>query len=218
MKKLLVVGDSFMHPDWKFPGQHWSEMLPEYEILMRSVSGSSNGIITWKFFEGLEQKPDAVVLGFTMADRIEFANSDPKYSDQWYTSVHDSRTTTDQRLAVDYYRATACEEMMLFKGFVTVRSLLLTCEKLKLPYAFTLNGLWDVDKKDLTNKHWSNIYKNELRLLGEFDQHRATNFVTSGIFKMSPGFHVDDPAWQQRFAQEVREILQLSVDNTKQIV
>jgi hypothetical protein len=45
-----------------------------------------------------------------------------------------------------------------------------------------------------------------------------TNFATSGMFKTSPGFHVDDPAWQQRFAQEVREILQQPIDNVKQIV
>jgi len=218
MKKLLVVGDSFMHPDWRFPGQHWSEMLPEYEILMYSVSGSSNGIISWKFFEGLEQKPDAVVLGFTMADRIEFKNNNLKDSGKWYSSPHVGRMNADERLAVDYYQATACQEMMLFKGFVTVRSLLLTCEKQQIPYAFTLNGLWDVDKKDLENELWSNTHKNDIRLLGEFAKHRATNFTTSGVWKDSPGFHVDSPGWQQRFAQEVREILQQPIDNTVQIV
>jgi len=218
MKKLLVVGDSFMHPDINFPGQHWSEMLPEYEILMYSVSGSSNGIISWKFFQGLEQKPDAVVMGFTMADRIEFKNSDPKYLNKWYSNALVNQTSADERLAVDYYQATACWEMMLFKGFLTVRSLLLTCEKQKIPYAFTLNGLWDVDKKDLENELWSNTYKNDIRLLGEFAKHRATNFTTSGIWKNRPGFHVDDPGWQQRFAQEVREILQQPIDNTVQIV
>jgi len=218
MKRLLVVGDSFMRPDPVFPGQHWSEMLPEYEILMRSQSGSTNGMIAWQFFQGIELKPDAVVLGFTMADRIEFKNNNPKDSDKWYSSKHDGRTSADEKLAVDYYQATVCQEMLLFKGFLTVRSLLLTCEKQKIPYAFTLNGLWDVDKKDLTNAYWNIIHEHDSRLLGEFDKHRAINFTTSGIFKTSPGFHVDDPIWQQRFAQEVREILQQPIDNTVQIV
>lgn len=218
MKRLLVVGDSFMHPDANFPGQHWSEMLPEYEIIMRSQSGSTNGMIAWQFFQGLELKPDAVVIGFTMADRIEFKNHNPKDSDKWYSSKHDSRTSADEKLAVDYYQATVCQEMLLFKGFLTVRSLLLTCEQQQIPYAFTLNGLWDVDKKDLTNEYWSTIHKHDTQLLGEFANHRATNFTTSGIFKTSPGFHVDDLAWQQRFAQEVREILQRPIDNSDKIL
>lgn len=219
MKQLLVVGDSFMHPDPAFPGQHWSEMLPEYEILMLSQSGSTNGMIAWQFFEGLKQKPDAVVLGFTMADRIEFKSNDPKDSTKWYSSKHDGRTSADEKLAVDYYQATVCQEMMLFKGFLTVRSLLLTCEKQKIPYAFTLNGLWDSVHVDLNNQLWNAVYEHEIRLLSEFAKHRIpTNFTTSGIFKMSPGFHVDDPAWQKRFAQEAREILQQSIDNTVQIV
>jgi hypothetical protein len=36
----------------------------------------------------------------------------------------------------------------------------------------------------------------------------ATNLATYTDFKASPGFHVDDPVWQSRYAQEVREILQ----------
>ena len=218
MKRLLVVGDSFMHPDKNFPGQHWSEMLPEYEILMLSQSGSSNGMIAWQFFQGLELKPDAVVLGFTMPDRIEFKNHNAKDSDKWYSNKHEWQTSTDEKLAVNYYQATVCQEMLLFKGFLTVRSLLLTCENLQIPYAFTLNGLWDVDKKDLTDEYWSTIHKHDIRLLGEFAQHRAINFTTSGIFKMFPGFHVDDPVWQQRFAQQAREILQLPVDNNDKIL
>jgi len=221
MKKLLIVGDSFMHPDENFLGQHWSEMLPEYNILMYSQSGSTNGMIAWRFFEGLKQNPDAIVLGFTMPDRIEFKLDDmqQKYHKRIWSSNGHQNLTSDQKLAVGYYQATACQEMMLFKGFLTVRSLLLTCEKQRIPYAFTLNGLWTIDKKDLLNEYWNNIYKNEIMLLGEFAKHQTpTNFTSSGIFKKSPGFHVDDPAWQQRFAQEVREILQQPIDNSDKIL
>jgi len=219
MKKLLVVGDSFMTPDSAFPGQHWSEMLPEYNILMHSQSGATNGIIAWQFFKGLKEHPDAVVLGFTMPDRIEFKNNNIRHKLKWYSSKHDGNMTADEKLAVDYYQATACLEMMLFKGFLTVRSLLLTCEKQKIQYAFTLNGLWDSNDKDINDPLWKNVYENECMLLGEFVKNRIpTNFTSSGIFKASPGFHVDDPVWQQRFAQEAREILQQPVDNTIQIV
>ena len=220
MKKLLVVGDSFMRPDLAFPNQHWSEMLSEYEILMYSQSGSTNGMIAWQFFKGLKQCPDAVVLGFTMADRIEFKTTNFTYTkNKWYSSKHDGHMNADEKLAVDYYQATVCQEMMLFKSFLTVRSLLLTCEKQKIPYAFTLNGLWDSSTKCLIDEPWKAIYENEIMTLGEFAKHQTpTTFAGYSNWKASPGFHVDDPAWQKRFAQEVREILQQPIDNTIQIV
>jgi hypothetical protein len=221
VKKLLVVGDSFMKSDPGFLGQHWSEMLPEYKILMYAQSGSTNGMIAWQFFEGLQQNPDAIVLGFTMPDRIEFKLDDvqQKHHNRIWSSNGHQNLTSDQKLTVASYQATACQEMMLFKGFLTVRSLLLTCEKQKIPYAFTLNGLWDSATKCLIDEPWKTIYKHEIMTLGEFAKHLIpTNFASSGIFKTRPGFHVDDPAWQQRFAQEAREILQLPIDNTIQIV
>jgi hypothetical protein len=220
MKKLLVVGDSFMCPDPDFLGQHWSEMLPEYEILMLSQSGSTNGMIAWQFFQGLKQNPDAVVMGFTMADRIEFKTKNITYTaNKWYSSKHDQHMSADEKLAVDYYQATVCQEMIMFRSFLTVRSLLLTCEKQKIPYAFTLTGLWNPTTKSLIDEPWKTIYEHELMTLGEFAKHQIpTNFTSSGIFKTRPGFHVDDPVWQQRFAQEAREILQQPIDNVKQIV
>jgi hypothetical protein len=220
MKKLLVVGDSFMAPDLRFSGQHWSEMLPEYEILMRSQGGATNGMIAYEFFEGLELKPDAVVMGFTMPDRIEFKTTDfISTNKKWYSSKHDGHMSADEKLAVDYYQATTCQEMMIFKSFLIVRCLLLTCEKQKIPYAFTLNGLWDSRNKCSIDEPWKTICKNEITLLGEFAKYQTpTTFIGYPNWKAIPSFHVDDPVWQQRFAQEAREILQQPVDNTIQIV
>lgn len=205
-----------MQPDSGFPGQHWSEMLPEYEILMLSQSGSTNGMIAWQFFQGLEQNPDAVVLGFTMPDRIEFRLSEEqqKISKRiWGSNGHHSYTS-DQKLTVDLYKALTDDHMNRFKACVMARSLFLTCESQGIPYAYTLNGLF-ANLTQLPYPSDSNVKK----ILGNF-AHRmcSTNFCTSGIFKTSPGFHVDDPAWQKRFAQEVREILQQPIDNTIQIV
>jgi hypothetical protein len=202
-KKLLVVGDSFMHPDAKYPGQHWSEMLPEYEILMHAVSGSSNGIVAWKFFQGLKLEPDAVVLGFTTPDRLEFrldANKD-SCNRIWTTNAH-TDLTADQRLAVDYYRATADEQMLLFKACVQARCMLLECRQRGLPFAYTLNCLFN----NLAELPYPS--SPEVRdLLGEFAQHECTNLATYQGFKMTPGFHTDDPAWQKRMAVEVAHIL-----------
>ena len=216
MKRLLVVGDSFMHPDWRFPGQHWSEMLPEYEILMRSKPNSSNGVIAWQFFEGLQLKPDAVVLGFTQPDRIEFKldEEQQKIAKRIWASNGYPHLTADQRLAVDLYRALTDDHMNRFKSCVMARSLFLTCEAQGIPYAYTLNGLFN-NLVQLPYPSDANVNN----ILGDF-AHRmcATNLATYPHFKTSPGFHTDDPAWQQRFVQEVREILQQPIDNVKQIV
>jgi len=197
-KRLLVVGDSFMKPDTGFPGQHWSEMLPEYKILMHSVSGCSNGIIADCLFQGLKYQPDAVVLGFTEPNRIEF-----DYQDGYITNSH-RFITSDQTLTADLYKIHTSQRMHMIKSCIMVRGLLLTLEKQKIPYAWTLNLLFN---NLATLPYPSDPTVQEI--LGEF-MHRmtATNLATYQGFKMRPGFHTDDPVWQSRFAQEVREILQ----------
>tara|TARA_R110000868_G_scaffold15136_2_gene69401 strand:- start:1884 stop:2534 length:651 start_codon:yes stop_codon:yes gene_type:complete len=216
MKKLLVVGDSFMHPDTNFPGQHWSEMFPEYEIIMLSQSGSTNGMIAWQFFEGLKLNPDAVVLGFTEPNRIEFeatAEQQNIFKRKWLSNGHTS-LTNDKKLAVDYYVALSDDRMNRFRSCVMARGLFLTCESQGIPYAYTLNGLFN----NLTHLPYPSDPDVNNILKEFFHRMCATNLATYPNFKQSPGFHTDDPAWQQRFAQEAREILQQPIDNTIQIV
>jgi hypothetical protein len=201
MKKLLVVGDSFMHPDPKFPGQHWSEMLPEYEIIMRSISGSSNGIIAYQFFQGLKLNPDAVVMGFTMPDRIEFLipPGRPGHNDRiWYSNAN-NELNSDQKLAVDMFRATTCDQMNLFKSCVMARGMFLECERRRLPYAFNWNGLYGAPGAPLVPLIES--------IVSEFRSRKCSNLNGHPEFKMSPGYHTDDPVWQNRMATEVRNIL-----------
>ena len=205
--KLLVVGDSFMLPDPEYLERHWSEMLPEYDILMYSRSGASNGIIAYNFFQGLANKPDAVVLGFTAADRIEFQveqQTNTEYH-KWVTGSHASLNSL-QKTAAEYYSMLVCQDMQFFKNLLLAKSLLLTLEKMKIPFAFTPNLLFnhldDAARQTQLNEH-----------LGEFNQHQCpTNLATYPNWKASPGFHTDDPEWQKRFAQEVKEILQKPVD------
>jgi len=197
--KLLVVGDSFMKPDPAFPGQHWSEMLPEYQVDNHSRDGSSNGIITERFWSALRStSPDAVVLGFTEPNRIEF-----EFQDSFITNSH-KKLSSEQSLTSDLYKIHTSQRMHMIKSCTMVRGLLLTLEKQKIPYAWTLNLLFN---NLATLPYPSDPSVQEI--LGEF-MHRMTptNLATYQGFKMIPGFHTDDPAWQTRFAQEVREILQ----------
>jgi hypothetical protein len=197
-KKLLVVGDSFMRPDKQYPGQHWSEMLPEYEVLMYAMAGSSNGIIANQFYQGLDQQPDAVVLGFSQPNRLEF-----KYNNNWVTGAHLS-VTTDQKFLADMYRIHASTEMLMIRDCSLAAGLLSLLERKRIPYAWTLNLLFNnVAELPFPSDPWVN------KILGEFfGRMTPTNLATYPNWKASIGFHTDDPEWQKRFAQEVREILQ----------
>jgi hypothetical protein len=206
-KTLLVVGDSFMFPDTEHRGKHWSEQLPEYDVLMYSQSGSSNGMIAHQFFKGMELNPDAVVLGFTASNRIEFKLDIPPgektNNHRWATGSHHSLNSL-QNTAADYFSTVVCQDMQLFKNLLLVRSLLLTLEKKQIPFAYSCNLLFNhVDDRALK------VHVDEY--LREFELHQCpTNLATYPDWKPSPGFHVDDPEWQERFAQEVRQILQMS--------
>lgn len=199
-KKLLVVGDSFMHPDAHYPGQHWSEMLPDYEILMYSISGSSNAIIAHQFYQGLELQPDAVILGFTEPNRIEF-----EYQNRWITGSHARVLNTEQKLLTDLYRVHMPEEILMIKDCSLVRGLLSKLEQKKIPYAWTLNLLFNnLSQLPFPSDPWVN------KILGDFFYRMTpTNLATYPDWKASPGFHTDDPEWQTRFAQEVQTILNI---------
>ena len=202
--RLLVVGDSFMKPDSDFPGQHWSEMLHDYQVDNRAQDGSTNAMIAERLWSALDSPPDAVVLGFTMSDRLEFDSSDEHFTStgrKWYTSGATNLQSSDESLACKYYKATVSHSMMDFKGFLIARSMLLTLEKLEIKFAWTLNGLYY--HYNTPNREFIKPLLNDLK-----DRETSTNFVHYPEFKTSPGFHVDDATWQSRFAQEVREILQ----------
>lgn len=198
-KKLLVVGDSFMHPDSDYPGQHWSEMLPEYNILMFAESGASNGIIANNFYQGIKLNPDAVVLGFSDPARLEFA-----LDGTWITGAHQNLLTTDQKLTVDLVNIHTCEIMSLIKSCSIARSLLATCELKNITYAWTLNLLFD---NRSVEPFPTNSVVNDI--LDDFAPRRTPTTLSMYRWnKHSPGFHVDDPEWQIRYTAEIRTILQ----------
>jgi hypothetical protein len=202
--RLLVVGDSFMKPDPDFPEQHWSEMLPDYQVDNRAQDGSTNAMIAERLWSALDSPPDAVVLGFTMSDRLEFdylPQQRPSSNRKWYTSGSTSIQSADEIATCNFYKATVSHSMMDFKGFLIARCMLLTLEKLGIKFAWTLNGLYY--HYNTPDREFINPILTDLK-----DREIPTNFVHYPNFKTSPGFHVDDIEWQSRFAREVREILQ----------
>lgn len=190
-----------MHPDTGFVGQHWSEMLPGYEILMYSVPGSTNGRIAYQFYQGLLQNPDAVVLGFTEPNRLDF-----KINDQWVSANH-NQINSDQKLLADLYKIYVPHEMLMIKDCSIVAGMLSLLEHRKIPYAWTLNLLFNnLAELPYPSDPW---VKN---ILGDhFYRMTDTNLATYPNWKISPGFHTDSSEWQRQFSQEVLRLVQ-SVD------
>ena len=177
---------------------NYGEMLDDYDVLMYSVSGSSNGIIARQFYQGLDQNPDAVVLGFTDPSRIEFHDSTG-----WFSYPNVNRTSSEQRLLADLYKVHVPKEMSIIKDSSLVRGLLSVLEQKKIPYAWTLNLLFNnLAQTPFPSDPWIN------KVLGDFFYRMtSTNLATYQEWKASPGFHTDDPIWQQKFAQEVQTLL-----------
>lgn len=198
-RKLLVVGDSFMRPDIAYPGEHWSEMLFGYDVVMNAQSGASNGIIAYNFYRGLEHQPDAVVAGFTFTSRIEFQTK------QGWTTANDIvNTTLTQQKFADQYAVYTSIEMQTLKDAAIARSILSTLKERKIPVAWTLNGLFNnLAQLPYPSDPWINLILSDY-----FGTMIPTNLATYPNFKSSPGFHTDDRAWQNRFAEQATAILQ----------
>jgi hypothetical protein len=76
MPKILLCADSFGTTDREYPGLHFSEKIQQKvkdcEIINLSQSGGSNFLIELQLRQGLQFKPDAVILSFTNSDRLTF--------------------------------------------------------------------------------------------------------------------------------------------------
>ena len=201
--RLLVVGDSFFYRDPKFPGQHWSEMLPDYEIDNRAEPGHSIHMILLDLAEGLTHSPDAVVIGFTGTNRIEFKNSNSDYKKQWVTSAHKHLLNRDQELLVTLYQSLTDPSWRTSGACWQIIGALNVLKSLNIPFVYSL-GIFQTQiqmAKLLTQ--YSDIVKDYLSrfALHSLDLNLAT--YPPDLLTTSPLFHVPDPNWQRRFADEV---------------
>ena len=76
MPKILLCADSFGTTDLQYPGVHFSEKIQQKvkdcEIINLSHAGGSNFLIELQLHQGLQFKPDAVILSFTSVNRTTF--------------------------------------------------------------------------------------------------------------------------------------------------
>jgi hypothetical protein len=204
---LLVVGDSFMTTDSRHRGQHWSEMVNDYQVINHAQSGCTNFMISVQVMQALKtHNIDAVVLGFTEENRLEFPykfGQPAPHNRQWYTSGATSLMNHDETMTDLYHKVAACPEMMRIKSYTAIRSTLLTLQTKRIPYAWT-PSLLDNDKSTqrCNNDPWWKLF------LSEFESCKVPlNLATYSDFKIIPGYHTDSPEWQATFAKQAVEIL-----------
>jgi hypothetical protein len=203
-KKLLVVGDSFMCQDPRYPGQHWSELLPNFDVVNLGRSGWSNCLIALTLMEHVSAStPDAVVLGFTDPLRLEFAAQGRHGPDRpWVTSSHANILTTDEKLCRDYFTVTRDLQLEVNKSAMLISNILSMLEDLKIPFAFNYM-----------------MFEIFLSQINELQQQRLSQFQTQQIsynlamddpdawLKSDPLFHVIDMDKQKKFAMHAEEVL-----------
>lgn len=208
-KKLLVVGDSFMCLDSRYPGQHWSELLPAFDVVNHGRSGWSNCLIALSLMEYVSvNKPDAVVLGFTDPLRLEFAAQGRHGPDrQWVTSSHDGVLNQDEKLCRDYFTVTRDLQLEANKSAMLIGNLFGMLQALKIPFAFNYM---------MFESFLPRITDLQQQRLGQFHTHQISYNLAMDdpdAWKHSdPMFHVHDINKQKKFAMHAEEVLTLQFE------
>ena len=210
-KKLLVVGDSFMCQDARYHGQHWSELLPAFDVINLARAGWSNCLIALSLMEYVSANmPDAVVLGFTDPLRLEFAAQGRHGPGiDWVTSNHGQVLTADEKLSRDYFTVTRDLGLEANKSAMLISNLFSMLKSLQIPFAFNYM-----------------MFESFLPQITELQQQRLSQFQTQQIpynlamdnpdawSKSDPMFHVHDMTKQKKFAMHVEKVLTLQFESS----
>ena len=203
--KILIVGDSFMATDPRYPRSHWSEMIGDYDILNVSQPGASNHIIGFNLYENLRIRPDFVVIGCTDPLRVTFEQQEVETKSPWefVTSAQKRHLTKEQQHAADQIKVFASEKMMSYNSFLMYHGIFSHLNNKKIPFAFSLNLL----------RH-SLAHIRHTLLQQAFYEHKnnsididLTLYPNMDYSENSPWYHVDDINWQTRYATEVKNRL-----------
>lgn len=205
MKKLLVVGDSYMSQDKRFPGGHWSEMTEGYEVINAAQPGSSNAMVALALLDNLEKYPDihSVVIGGTSFLRVEFKNhNDSPGEPIYYTGNHAHLTTPEQKKIVNDSLLKLPHEFKFLNSFLLFIGLLSILEAKGIKFAFSL-GLLEKTSQGIDPQ----ILKYSW-ILERFNKYQVQlTLVDKPYNDKDPLFHIADQNIQKQFANEVMEIL-----------
>lgn len=206
--KLLVVGDSFMTRDERYPGHHWSEMITEYTVINLAQIGASNFIINYNLMQGLKHQPDAVVIGFTDPFRLEVSSKISLVKDTtvfsrvpspWITNLYHDYINDDCRKYINMTRHLQDDDLNGNKTALEVLGILSFLKQQQIKTVFSY-GLFE---GYLTQGFI------QLRILAELDkfkaskiEHNLVDYITD-INSTDIAFHVNDQKQQRKFAKEV---------------
>ena len=195
MKKLLVVGDSYMAPDQRSNGSlsniHWAKHLEShFHVVNLAQVGASNALIAKQLENGIKNhKPDFIVLGFTSPFRLEFSDE--------ITSCWVNHLTLEQKTLVDLYNKNVDNNIEFFKNWIIAHYCVQQARAFA-PTVYTLNYL------DFGNNDNDNLFMNckvlrqeqlPLSLVGHKEWGSSDH--------VSPSFHVMDPTVHVKFTQQI---------------
>lgn len=211
--KILICGDSYCVTDPSFPGLHWSEKIlshsPEYEVFNLAYGGCSNALIAMQLVQGLQLKPDFVILSFSNEGRYETdadttvlptnlsAEGLSEYLQQRYTTT--SYNISQEKISIinQYKTIASSRNFEKLKNYFYIVFCLMTLQSQNINFCFSLGGF--EYKQDYTAMLNSNYVKNFIVDFKNYELH--TNLWYHGQLA-SPYFHVSDEKVQSFFANE----------------
>jgi hypothetical protein len=146
MPKLIVCGDSWMTPDYHYyKNTHFSELFADelgYELVTYARGGMSNGGIALQIEQAILDKPDLILFGTTVIDRIELSMISGE-------DINDRYCTTDVSVSdLSYYPRIINQHTSPTLISDNLMSLLHSPIREKYPNAS------DPDEKDNAIKQW----------------------------------------------------------------
>lgn len=206
------MGDSFMCRDPKFMHQHWSEMLPAFDVVNLSRAGWSNALIALTVLEYISNNAvDAVVLGFTDPLRLEFAAQGRHGADNaWITTNHDAVLTSDEKKCRDYFKVTRDLAVEANKSAMLISNLFSILDSLQIPFVFNYMMFEDFCKQ---------LHPVQKQYLDRFTHlqipHNLALDNLNSWRVSTPMFHVADIEQQKKFAKHVEHQLTLQLKTSK---
>jgi len=237
--KLLICADSFgAATDHRFSGMHFTDHLTQQcadvELINLSIHGASNALIQMQLYQGLSLNPDAVILSFTDAHRMEVSLAEyPELTTQQPEFICNAAPGGQQQpwqeLPINHWNRhrwfTNCwlhdpkksdkfrdmtmrlydQDAIVLKNIFAVRACLDLLQVKSVPFCYSLGG---IESAASYTKLLTENYM-DTDVFADYGTHETpTNlWHHQDHGDAAPQFHVSDQAVAAQFASECLEIL-----------
>jgi hypothetical protein len=216
---VLICGDSFGVVDPDYPGLHFSEKIlnatpPVFELNNLAHGGDSNALITLQLMQGLQFKPDFVILLFTSTHRHERDKDVNVYypkdltfdelkqfrHDRYSTSTTEPKKIINYNLVEQWNSQYISDDFEIMKNYFLIHYCLQSLKEHKIPFCYSLGGMkHGINYSSIVDKHFikDNLidYANQSLKINLWNHNNNNN-------KERPYFHVDSDDVQTAFANE----------------